>query len=202
MDQIHIGGFIAELRKEKRLTQRQLAEKLNISDKTVSKWECGKGLPEVALMLPLCEELCISVNELLSGERLTGSNYYEKAEDNIMSLIKEKEENRKKLVLSMIVGFMCVSVMLVCVVMAGMIEEINTYFRVFLIVFGAVIAALGVGVVCVLDHDTGSFECAECKTRFVPSMRDYVFSTHGITTRRLKCPNCGKTTNCKHRMTK
>lgn len=202
MDQIRIGGFIAELRKEKKLTQRQLAERLNISDKTISKWECGKGLPEVALMVPLCEELGINVNELLSGEKLTESDYCKKAEDNIMSLIKEKEESRKKLVLSMIVGAMCVSVMIVCVMMAGLVEELSTPLRIFLIVFGAVIVALGVGVACVLDRDTGSFECANCKTRFVPSMRDYVFSTHGITTRRLKCPSCGKVTNCKHRMTR
>ena len=68
MDQIKTGKFIAERRRAKHLTQRELAEKLLVSDKTVSKWETGKGLPEVSLMMPLCEILGINVNELLSGE--------------------------------------------------------------------------------------------------------------------------------------
>ncbi len=82
MDQIKIGRFLAACRKEKDLTQRQLAELLHVSDKTVSKWETGKGLPEAQLMLPLCEALGISVNELLSGERLTETEYQRKAEES------------------------------------------------------------------------------------------------------------------------
>ncbi len=66
MDQIRIGKFIAESRKSRNLTQRQLADALSISDKTISKWECGKGLPEISIMLPLCEALDITVNDLLS----------------------------------------------------------------------------------------------------------------------------------------
>ncbi len=100
MDQIKIGAFIAALRKEQGLTQRQLAEELNISDKTVSKWECGKGLPEVSLMLPLCQRLGISVNELLSGERLEQENYEQKAEENMLNLMidsKKKELKRLKI---------------------------------------------------------------------------------------------------------
>ena len=97
MDQIKIGKFIADIRKELHLTQKQLAEELNISDKTVSKWECGKGMPEVSLMLPLCNALKINVNELLSGEKLSDNNYHEKAEENVMNLIREKEESKKKI---------------------------------------------------------------------------------------------------------
>lgn len=93
MDQIKIGAFIAALRKEQNLTRKQLAEKLNISDKTVSKWECGKGLPEVSLMLPLCEELGITVNELLSGERLEKEDYEGKAEENMLNLMIEGKKN-------------------------------------------------------------------------------------------------------------
>ena len=90
MDQIKIGKFIAAMRKEQNLTQRQLAELLRISDKTVSKWECGNGLPEVGTMLPLCETLHINVNELLTGERLD-AQYQEKAEENLVNLVQEKE---------------------------------------------------------------------------------------------------------------
>ena len=84
MNQIQIGRFIAASRKAQGLTQRQLADKLGISDKTVSKWERGKGLPEVGLMLPLCASLDITVNDLLSGERVSDANYQKKAEENIM----------------------------------------------------------------------------------------------------------------------
>ena len=75
MNQILTGQFIKQCRKEKGLTQEQLAERLNISCKTVSKWECGKGLPEISLMLPLCNELGITVNELLSGCKISESQY-------------------------------------------------------------------------------------------------------------------------------
>lgn len=70
MDQKKTGQFIAALRKNRNMTQRQLAEKLDISEKTISKWECGNGLPEVTYMEPLCEILGITVNELLMGERI------------------------------------------------------------------------------------------------------------------------------------
>lgn len=91
MDQIKIGKFIASCRKEKSMTQRQLADILEIRDKTISKWECGKGLPEVQFMIPLCDLLGINVNELLSGEKLSAEEYQKKAEENMMTLVKENE---------------------------------------------------------------------------------------------------------------
>lgn len=109
MDQIKIGKFIANCRKEKNMTQRQLADILEISDKTISKWECGKGLPEVQFMIPLCDLLGINVNELLSGEKLSADEYQKKAEENMVTLVKENEyvETYKPLVgwLVTFVGF-------------------------------------------------------------------------------------------------
>lgn len=95
MDLEKIGRFIAECRKEKGLTQAQLAEKINITDKAVSKWETGKGLPDVSIMIELCNILGINVNELLSGERLSEENYQEKANENIVSMIKVADKNRR-----------------------------------------------------------------------------------------------------------
>lgn len=97
MNQIKIGRFIAETRKQKNMTQRQLADALQISDKTISKWECGKGLPEISLMIPLCEILQITVNDLLTGEKISDIDYQKNAEDNIMNLINEKEKIVKEL---------------------------------------------------------------------------------------------------------
>lgn len=96
MEQKRIGEFIAERRKAKQMTQKQLGEALGISDKTVSKWECGKGLPDISMIMPLCELLEINVNELLSGEHLTQDMYTERAEENIMNLMKDNEKQKKK----------------------------------------------------------------------------------------------------------
>ena len=112
MDQIKIGKFIAETRKKKNKTQRQLADALSISDKTVSKWECGKGLPDISLMMPLCEILQITVNDLLTGERVSEDDYQKKAEENMMNLMKENEENKKQMILSVICGV--ITIIAVC----------------------------------------------------------------------------------------
>ena len=92
MDQTKIGSFIAQCRKEKKLTQMQLAEKLGITDRAVSKWETGKSMPDSSIMLELCEILGITVNELLSGEVITMENYEKTADENLIAL-KRKDEN-------------------------------------------------------------------------------------------------------------
>ena len=95
MDQMKIGKFIAECRKKNNMTQIQLAKKLNVTDRAISKWETGKGMPDSAIMLDLCNELKISVNELLSGEAIEMNNYNEKAEENLINLISTNEKKRK-----------------------------------------------------------------------------------------------------------
>lgn len=95
MDQEKIGKFIAECRKERNITQVQLAEKLNLTDKAISKWETGKGMPDSSVMIELCNELNINVNELLSGERLSDEDYQDKASENIVSISRESEKNKR-----------------------------------------------------------------------------------------------------------
>ena len=95
MDQIKIGKFIAECRKKNNLTQMQLAEKLNITDRAISKWENGKGMPDSSIMIDLCNELKISVNELLSGEKIEMKEYNKKAEENLFELNKSNEKKNK-----------------------------------------------------------------------------------------------------------
>ena len=121
MDQIKIGKFIADTRKEKNLTQRQLADALSISDKTVSKWECGKGLPEVSLMLPLCGILEITVNDLLTGERVSQLEYQKKAEENMMDLMKENEENKRRMALSVVCGLITIIAVCALIVIAAFV---------------------------------------------------------------------------------
>ena len=90
MNQKEIGKFISVCRKEKGLTQMQLAEKLNITNRAVSKWETGKSVPDASIMLDLCEILDISVNELLSGERIAMENYQKRADENMIEMKKLK----------------------------------------------------------------------------------------------------------------
>ena len=96
MNQEKIGRFIAELRKEKKMTQVDLANKLGITDRAISKWENGRGMPDLSLLTPLCEILDVSINELLSGERLDKKNYQEKLEENIINTIDYTDKKIKK----------------------------------------------------------------------------------------------------------
>ena len=201
MDQIRIGKFIAESRKAKGLTQRQLADTLSISDKTISKWECGKGLPEVSLMLPLCAALDITVNDLLSGEKVSTADYQEKAEGNMINLMKENEENKKRMALSIITGIITIIAVCALIVIVSLID-LPAPVRIILIVFSIAVGAAGIAAAAMLDAKAGYFECPFCKELFVPSMGEYVKGYHTITKRRLTCPKCGKTGMCKHRVTR
>jgi len=115
MNQIDTGKFIAGCRKEKGLTQAQLAEKLNITDRAVSKWETGKCMPDSSIMLELCNILDVTVNELLSGERIEMNHYEEKVNENLIAL-KRKEENNmnKNAIISTIYTITMVVAVLVC----------------------------------------------------------------------------------------
>ena len=199
MDQIKIGSFIAETRKQKNMTQRQLADTLAISDKTVSKWERGKGLPEVSLMMPLCEALDITVNDLLSGQTVTDTDYKKKAEENMMDLMKENQENKQRFVLSMVCGVITIVAVCSLVVIASYIE-MPVYARLLVILFAFATAVTGIGAAAVLERKAGHFECPHCKTLFVPSMRDYVNGCHTFTKRWLTCPACKKGGMCKHKI--
>ncbi|MBR6380845.1 MAG: helix-turn-helix domain-containing protein [Lachnospiraceae bacterium] len=95
MDQNKTGKFIAQIRKEQSMTQKELADRLGISDKTVSKWETGNGMPDVSMLQPLCEILGVNLNELLSGQRLSAESYNGKAEENMMNLAKDVQEGQK-----------------------------------------------------------------------------------------------------------
>lgn len=201
MDQIKIGKFIAKERKSKGYTQRQLADILGISDKTVSKWERGNGFPDVSLLLPLCEKLDISVNELLAGERVSEEDYRKKAEENMMNLVKEAQESRKKIILSAMVAGLALVAAMPLFLISGMLDT-ETWLRGVLIGIGAVVIIAGIAIACVLDRDAGAFECPECHERFVPDMRAYVMGPHTITKRKLRCPKCGSNRYCKHVLTK
>lgn len=199
MDQNKIGEFIAQCRKEHNMTQMQFAEKLGVTNKAVSKWETGKGLPEVGLMLPLCASLDITVNDLLSGERVSDANYQKKAEKNMMDLMKENEENKRWMILSVICAVITVIAVCALVVIASLLE-MPVIVRVALLIFAAAVAATGIGAAAVLDVKAGYYQCPHCHAVFVPTMAQYVKGLHTLTRRRLTCPGCGRTSMCRHRI--
>ena len=117
MNQTEIGEFIAKCRKEKKLTQAQLAERLNITDRAVSKWETGKSMPDSSIMLELCEILGITVNDLLSGEKISMESYEKKADENLIAL-KRKDENNttKNAVISLLFSATLLIGIMVCLI--------------------------------------------------------------------------------------
>lgn len=197
MDQIKIGKFIAAERKQKKYTQRQLADILGISDKTISKWECGNGFPEISLLLPLCEALDINVNELLSGEKLSEEEYKKKAEENMVRCIQEKEENKKKLWLTFIVGIIATITFLTLILVVCMYTDaIETPVKITLVAIACVIFAVGMYVVMQGERTIGYYKCKKCGETFVPGFIQYTMGMHVFTTRWLKCPCCGKKSWC------
>lgn len=203
MNLILIGKFIAEERKRKGFTQKQLSEKLGISDKTISKWECGNGFPDISLLLPLCKELDITVNELLSGQRVSEEDYQRKAEENMVNMIREKEENRKKFILTVTIGIIStVTFITLLLVVCMYTEVIELPVKVLLIAIACAIFAVGVAVAAEGDRKIGFFKCKKCGELFIPSFAAYTFGMHIVTTRYLKCPHCGSRSWCKKVMSK
>ena len=197
MNQIKIGEFISSQRRKNNLTQAALAEKLGITDRAVSKWERGKGLPDASLMLDLCEILGITVNELLNGEKISMENNNQKNEQLLLEMAKELEKKNKTIWSSMWV-IMTVSI---TALIAGL------FITTFLIPDGVwqLVAILGICVVFLipcfyalkLEVSVGAYKCKNCGHEIVPTYTQALNAMHMGTTRYLKCPKCNKRTWCK-----
>lgn len=202
MNQEKIGKFIASCRKEAGYTQAALAEMLNITNRAVSKWENGKSMPDTSIMLELCTILKINVNELLSGERLNMENYKEIAEKNLLQLQEQEELNNKMLLsLENVIGFSC-SISFMVLVFAACFAVENVFWKIFMIIAGAAIFMVGICYAVKLEHDAGYYECPNCHTRYVPSMKTVVFAPHIWRSRKMRCPHCGRKSYHKKVLTK
>ena len=197
MNQVKIGKFIAECRKQKHLTQMQLAEKLVITDKAISKWERGIAMPDSSIMLELCDILCISVNELLSGEKIIMENSNQKNEQLLLYMAKELEQKNKTVWKSMWV----IMIISMTALFAGIL------IAAFLIPEGVwqLVTILGVCIVFLipcfyalkLEVSVGAYKCKNCGHKIVPTYSEALWAMHRGTTRYLKCPKCNKRTWCK-----
>ena len=203
MDQIRSGRLIAEERKKKGYTQRQLAEKLNISDKTISKWECGNGFPEVSLLLPLCDELGITVNDLLSGELVSGEDYQKKAENNMVEMIREREANKKQFTLTLLLGGVSLAAFLtLLIVVCVYTDVIPLTVKLILLAIACVIFTVGVTAVMEGQRKIGYYQCEKCGETFVPGFRTHLLGFNMVSRRFMKCPCCQKRAWCRKVMEK
>lgn len=192
MEQVKIGKFIAERRKQKNMTQTQLAEKLNITDKAVSKWERGISMPDASIMLELCGILGVSVNDLLSGEIVVKDNYNKQLEDNLLEIIKQKEQTDKRLLsLELFLGYM-VSVVFIALVFVASFVQMVSWLRIVLIVIGFILFVTGVGYAIKIEQTAGYYECAKCGYKYIPTFKSVLMSVHINRTRYMKCPKCNE----------
>ena len=197
MNQIKIGKFIAECRKKANLTQMQLAEKLGITDKAISKWERGVAMPDTSIMLELCDILCISVNELLIGEKINMENNNQKNEQLLLDMAKELEK-KNKTIWNAMWTIMTVSII-------GLIGGLAIIA--FLMPEGPwqLVAILALCVLFLipcfyalrLEVSIGAYKCKSCGHEITPTYREALFAMHAGTNRYLKCPKCNKRTWCK-----
>lgn len=192
MNQLKIGRFIAECRKKRNLTQMQLAEKLNITDRAVSKWETGKAMPDSSIMLELCEIHNITVNDLLNGEVITMDNYKEKSEKLILEMTKQKEDADKSLLsLEILIGVLSTIILLGFTFVASFVQMVD-WLRILLIASGLIIGIIGIIFALRIEQTAGFYKCAKCNHKHVPSFNSVLWAMHMGRTRYMKCPECGK----------
>ena len=201
MNQIKIGKFIAERRKLVNLTQSQLAEKLGITDRAVSKWETGRAMPDTAIMLELCALLKITVNDLLTGE-ITSMEDNKQNQQLLLDMAKELEKKNKTIwnamrimmtvsILGLIGGLAIVALfmpegpwMLVAIISLCVVFLIPCFYALK------------------LEVSVGAYKCKNCGHEIVPTYKEAMNAMHMGFTRYLKCPKCGKRTWCRKILTR
>ncbi len=202
MNQVKIGKFIAECRKKNNLTQMQLAEKLNITDRAISKWENGKAMPDSSIMLDLCNELKISVNELLSGEMIDMNNYNEIAEKTLLEMSKKEERQNKRLMMSMWTILITNTIFYIGILLLALNTLKEGIMLGAIICISTIVFLIAGFIGLKFEVDAGYYECKNCHHKFVPTYKEVMFATHLATKRHLKCPKCHKRSWAKKVMSK
>ena len=176
MNQVKIGKFIAQCRKNKNMTQAELAEKLNITDRAISKWETGKGMPDSSIMLELCNELDITVNELLSGEEIEMDNYNKIAEENLLEFKKiDETKNKMLLQLEVIIGILVLIAFLGVVLLTNIFVENQTYIS-SICICSFIIFFIGISFALKIETIAGYYECKKCHHKYIPKYNNVFWS--------------------------
>lgn len=141
MNQEKIGLFISKCRKDKKLTQSELAEILGVTDKSISNWECGRNMPDLSLFKSLCEALDISINDLISGEKVSNDKYQETLEENIIKTIDYT--NKKVSAKNNLLGIILITFGAVITITAMTIFPSESSWGSIYAIFGVIISLLG-----------------------------------------------------------
>jgi transcriptional regulator with XRE-family HTH domain len=192
MNLLKIGQFIAEQRKKNGLTQMQLAEMLNITDRAVSKWETGKSLPDSSIMLELCQILNISVNDLLSGEVVTMDNYNKELENNLLEMVKQKQEADKRLLRMETLAGLMACVPLAAGIVIGLFVPMEEWKLVVIVLSGMIPLLVAIPFLLRIEQVAGFYECKKCHHQYVPEYKSVFVAPHIGRTRYMKCPECHK----------
>ena len=192
MDYGKIGNFIAEERKAKKLTQAKLAEKLSVSEKTVSKWENGRGIPDTENLPKLCKIFDISINEILNGERFSSEDYKLKAEEKLLELQRQKSEGDKRLLnMEIVIAVICLTFYLPILLLAAFLN-MPVWLKITLIVGGFIVFIVAMLFAIRIEQKAGYYLCEKCNHKYVPKFNQVLWSMHVNRTRYMKCPNCKK----------
>lgn len=193
MNQVKIGRFIAECRKKENMTQMQLAEKIGVTDRAVSKWETGKSLPDVSIMLELCALLNITVNDLLTGEIVPMEDKNEIMEKNLIEAVRAKEEADKRLLtLEVVIGVLSFLILFIPVLIAAFLPIEREWIRVLIAFSGFIPCFVGFFFALKIEQVAGYYECAICHHKYVPTYKAMNLAPHMGRTRKMCCPKCGK----------
>lgn len=202
MDQIKIGKFISNKRKEKNITQSELAELLGITDRAISKWENGICMPDASNILELCNILNITINDLFSGEVVDMKENEKKLEEHLLEMTRAKEQRNKELLtIEIFIGIIVSITMFTCIFIASFVQMEN-WLKIVLIIIGVVPFAVGITYAIRIEQVAGYYECNTCHYKYVPTYKSVLFAEHINRTRKMICPKCGKKTWQKKILTK
>lgn len=192
MNQIKIGKFIQERRKATGLTQSELAEKLYVTDRAISKWENGVCIPDASNIIELCKILDITINDLYSGEVVDMKDNEKLLEKNLLEMAKVKEEKDKQLLsLEWVIGYIS-SITFIILIFVASYVEMDNWLRILLIASGTSVFAFGMHNGLKIEQTAGYYKCANCNHKYVPTYNSVFFSMHFGRTRYMKCPKCNK----------
>ena len=194
MDQIKIGKYISKMRKEKDITQSELAEKLSITDRAVSKWERGICMPDAGTIPELCKILGITINDLFSGEKIDMKNTEKKLEENLLEMTRLKEEKDKQLLsLETAIGIIMTLFFLGLMSIAALVE-MPEWTRFVIIIPTVILFLIGCFFMVGIEQKAGFYECGECHHKYVPTYSSVLWAPHYGRTRKMTCPKCNKKT--------
>ena len=196
MNQVKVGKFIKEKRKEKKITQDELAEKLGVTNRAISKWENGNCMPDSGIIPDLCKILGITINDLFHGEIIDKKDNDKQLDKYLLEIYKQKELGDKKLLnFEIVFGVIAMIFSFLIIFVAAYLEDSNFLDEKYVALI-VVPTFVYIVVMCVLllriEQIAGYYECSECNHRYVPKFSSVFLAMHFGRTRYMKCPKCGK----------